>query len=469
MNTKIITIRDEPMRLRSKRRFTFHNKKEYLYPILIFCYYFIFIYLFSTQFRDDIGYLQRYNDMGIIEASLDNYLHWSSRIVLEIALMFFTKYFFLWKFSYAVVMTGTIMMISTYAFRTWKNESIFLPFLFLNLFPLFLMDEAGWVATSLNYAFPLFALLLSFFPIYKLLINESVAIHWWIISFLALIFGGNQEQFNLCFIVLLVILSFYLIKKKRAHIFMIPIFLLSLFHLTLFLTTPGNKERIQAETTRWFPEFEKFGLITKVDLGFSSFIRTIFLEFSVPLFIFFLLLAFIAFYKSKSKFVRISGLFPILTNLAFTISPFFYYSESNFQFSNFYEQIFQIVTFRDKFSSLGTGLVLFDIHTWGPTILGFMLVISVLIVLLFTLSSINKSILASILFIMILCSRVILGFSPTVWASGIRTFYLSFIIITLLTMFLIEELSTQQKKLISILFPFLCTSMILSALTALVN
>jgi len=38
------------------------------------------------------------------------------------------------------------------------------------------------------------------------------------------------------------------------------------------------------------------------------------------------------------------------------------------------------------------------------------------------------------------CSRIIMGFSPTIWASGMRTYYILYIVVGILVLMLVKEL-----------------------------
>ncbi|EGO9501611.1 hypothetical protein DQ176_12745, partial [Enterococcus faecalis] len=65
----------------------------------------------------------------------------------------------------------------------------------------------------------------------------------------------------------------------------------------------------------------------------------------------------------------------------------------------------------------------------------------------------KTAIFLAILMIMGFCSRVIMGFSPTVWASGMRTYYILFIVVAIIVLTAIKEImkniSPQKKDLLS--------------------
>ncbi len=47
--------------------------------------------------------------------------------------------------------------------------------------------------------------------------------------------------------------------------------------------------------------------------------------------------------------------------------------------------------------------------------------------------------------IMGFCSRLIMGFSPTVWASGMRTYYILYVVIAILVLMAVKELMKSMS------------------------
>ena len=78
-----------------------------------------------------------------------------------------------------------------------------------------LHHSAGWIATTLNYAWVASLGLFVMIPVKKIMVNEKIAWYEYIFYFGAMIYATNQEQ--MCLILLIVYFSFavyrfYLVK-----------------------------------------------------------------------------------------------------------------------------------------------------------------------------------------------------------------------------------------------------------------
>ncbi|NTM20478.1 hypothetical protein HQ712_13785, partial [Enterococcus faecium] len=140
------------------------------------------------------------------------------------------------------------------------------------------MGETGWRATTLNYQWPVTFCLLVFYPFYQLLRDEKINMKIYWISIPLLIFSANQEQVNVCFFALTSIVTVYLLFKKNYSYKLLVFSVISFIELIFSLTTPGNSVRATQEVGRWFPQYEHFNFLNKLDLGISSFGKPFFLD-----------------------------------------------------------------------------------------------------------------------------------------------------------------------------------------------
>ncbi|MCT6632032.1 hypothetical protein N4E61_15270, partial [Staphylococcus aureus] len=79
------------------------------------------------------------------------------------------------------------------------------------------------------------------------------------------------------------------------------------------------------------------------------------------------------------------------------------------------------------FTELGTKLSLFYPGTWIATLVVLALLLCLIVGIYLSFDNKKTSIFLVILMIMGFCSRLIMGFSPTVWASGMRTYYILYV------------------------------------------
>lgn len=419
---------------------TFLKKHE---NSIVFSIIFLLILLFNLYMpeirSDDIVYINRLNSMGFLNSSIDHYKNWSSRLIIEFFLMLLSKHFLLWKLLNSTMMFLTVYILCKYIFQKTKANFFLLVFSVFCFIPLTIMGETGWLATTLNYHWPVTFGLVAFYPFYQTLNRKSINNAIYFCSVLVLIFAANQEQVNVCYFVLTLLVSIFLVLKGNYKIKLLPLSIISFFELIFSITAPGNSVRNLQEMNRWFPQNKNFSFLQKIDLGISSLFKPFFIDINP---IFFLLLFFILFVsvlKTKNFYVRLCIAFPLFFNIVL-----FYGSIMKQGFShvsgNFHSMIWKSNNLEKVFTKTGTGLSVHYLGSLIPTLL-FILTLCCLIVGLYvSFEDKNKSLLSCILLLMGFSSRILMGFSPTVWASGMRTYYILFVVSAILILMLINEL-----------------------------
>lgn len=126
--------------------------KELFFLLLVIWLGFLFFNLYMPSFRaDDLVYSNRLDQLGYLGASIEHYKTWSSRMIIELFMMFFSKHFLLWKFVNSIIMLGTVLMICKYVFEKLDGKNVLLVTSVYCLVPLTVMGETGWESTTLNY------------------------------------------------------------------------------------------------------------------------------------------------------------------------------------------------------------------------------------------------------------------------------------------------------------------------------
>lgn len=438
---------DNPKALTDTRKQASTGKKiDYLMPLLIIAFLtLVFNFYMASVGGDDVTYLDRLNSIGLIEASKLNYEGWSARIIIEAFLMYLAKYFTLWKILNAAVMTGTVWLLTKYAFPKITGQTLFLTFGVYSFVPYGMMDEAGWVATALNYHWAVFLALVAFYPFYQKLQEEKITIPMYVASLAAAVFALNQEQVNSCFLVFTTIISVYLFKKKQYEFKLLAFSLLSLAGLGLFLLTPGTAVRTGIETEVRFPAFENFSFINKLDIGLSSFGKPFFIDSNILFFLLFALVAFLAFTRSQNYYVRFLSMIPLGFNVMVYLGGTMRLGFTHYA-SNHLSAIFSTDRLNEIFADTGTGIAFRHPSTWIPTLLILGLVLCLLVGLVTSFEDPKVGILAALIFLMGASARVIIGFSPTSWASGIRTYFITYMVAAFLVLLLMNELRKISKS-----------------------
>lgn len=232
--------------------------------------------------------------------------------------MFFAQHFTLWKICNALVLLLTVYLITKMVFEKDLKKIFFVAALYC-LVPLQVFDEAGWVATSINYHWPFGFALLAFFPFAKALKGQKSSLRNYFFAFGASIIACSQEQINICFFVLTMIVSVYLIIRKRFMFLLFGPIFVSLLNILYFLFSPGNKVRKHTEILHWFPEYSHFSFFHKLDLGVLSFGQPLFFGFNILFLLFFLALLINGYQRNFSAGRLVILSIPFIINLVFSL------------------------------------------------------------------------------------------------------------------------------------------------------
>ena len=346
----------------------------------------------------------------------------------------FSRYNILWRISNPFILV--LMAKSLTDLIPAKNKKL-TTFLFctLPLYPTMAMVDAGFIATNINYLWPItFALvnLLVFQKIY----SEGFRIYY-ILVLPLLLYALNMEMMT-------VVLSFtflfgisVMLTKKKFHLFALIQAALSIGSAITAYTRNlnGDNSRMAREIARYFPEFESLTLFNKIELGFSSTFYGMTMRGTWAAIGFIAFSAFLAvtvFIFKKSIFQKVVAVFPCLFAIVFTILSFTPVK---------YNSIFLLLTGKSK----NTEFYLFEPV---PDILFIVIAICVLATVAFLLEDKLEVLKAYLILGVGLGSRMIMGFSPTVWASGYRTFAIFFITIVIVTVMIADKCyKTKQAEL----------------------
>ncbi|MGT2775528.1 hypothetical protein ACVRZG_05610 [Streptococcus hyovaginalis] len=371
--------------------------------------YYLFISLFfslqSLSLIDNSGDQDWFADMAkqidynYIQFAIDRYFNWSSRLMIESATMFFSVH---QRFFSLVFFLVTFFFISLSRLIFLKNQSKFvvflLPILFLFIFPSYLFTSAGLIATVTNYYFPMFTLITSWYFL--------VQSNWksWILALPFFIYTIMQEQFAVfSFLLLLYAGIQHYTKFKSIHFGYFVGKILSILGIISAIISPGSGIRKLSETQTWYPNFDQISLLDKIFLGFIDTNRILFIG-EILVFLFVILI-----------------LTTILTGIKKKIYPFIVSSSLLLLFVlNRLGLITSLRVFSEIVSEVKT--IQFDIKTYY-LIFVMLTVLFLFIYIIWNCFNMNEeAIFATILLIIGYLSRMLVSFSPTIYASQERTF-----------------------------------------------
>ena len=251
-----------------------------------------------------------------------------------------------------------------------------------------------------------------------------------------------------------VILSFYIIfdiylyKKGKLNKFLIIQTFISIISMIFILTCPGNNERSIIETTTWYPSYESFNILKKISLGIIS--TFYFLNYKFNFVVLVLLILFpIINVLNKTKIInKIISLIPISIYILSSLSLL----NIDIHIVNLFDKI---KIFKDP---------VFDIYLNETFIFSLFISVIFFATILINIISIfksNEKVLIILIYLAGIATRFIMAFSPTLYASSMRTFiYLDFSLIIII--YLLLDKLWYNKKIYNIVIILITVLGILS-------
>ncbi|MGR3741263.1 DUF6056 family protein [Companilactobacillus sp. DQM5] len=388
---------------------------------------------------DDKGFGHMLSEYGIFNFMKYRYDGWSSRVLIELVLSLMVHLSFMWRILDTMAMFTVVYIPYRYLLRTEDDKKNFL--YLISSFSLFFMirvemfNQAGWVATTTNYLWVLACGELSLIPIIRKYFNQKNNILIYILSILFLIYAVNQEQMaGIMFLILASIVCYKFLNKMDFKFEFFQL-LITLGSIIFILLSKGNKVRNSVEMSR-MPLLDKVSLLKKIELGFSSTISHFLFNFQVLFFVLTICVFLAILQKKLLKNIWTTSLFalPAIFVVLFGKNEIFnHILPINYFFVN-------------SVHEYGTNLVKNNIVTWIPDIV--LLLLS--IILIFGICIIGEKSLTSFFIVGLLVvgflSRIIMGFSPTIWASGPRTFMFMYETIIISIMYIISKMNYDKLK-----------------------
>ena len=406
----------------------------------------IVVHLFvTTQKSDDAWFLQ------ILEGSrasfsnwwsflAERYGTWSSRVSIEGLLILCVRFPIIWRIADAAI----CIFLSAWLSRLWNPEESrvknCISVAVCLVFPYWILHEVGYVATTLNYLWPLAAAALALTPAIKQFLGRDVRRLEYALAFPALFFACFQEL--LCAVLVLCFLGslcYCVFAERKTPIYQLSCLGVCAVMLIFALTCPGNANRTLQETLTHLPEHASLSLLQKIEFGFSSMAKTMFCKVNVFVFVFCAVVALAATLEVQRLWKKLLVWIPCLFLSVFGL------------FGEFLEPILPPVAYlRNAVGTLGTEPTLQAPITWIPD-----LVFALLFVLI--LYAIRQAVRESkdfwsIFFLLAVgaASRIAMGLSPTVWASGERTctfLYVCMAVVALIMLYrVIQKLQNCKRR-----------------------
>ena len=215
--------------------------------------------ILSTNVGDDMVYFKTLLDgnSSLGEILAHRYETWSSRMVIEAVLIPLVHCPLLWKILDIVIFTSLPVLLCGLLGVTGRGRW-FVTGLVL-LYPFADMASAGWIATTTNYLWPLWGVLVIGMVLKQLRCGRKVPVWEAAAAFLACAYAGSQEQAAVLLLLLFGMeVLHYISEKRMKQPLLYALCGIDIISLVYILSCPGNAIRSAQEMAGRMPEFADF-------------------------------------------------------------------------------------------------------------------------------------------------------------------------------------------------------------------
>lgn len=378
------------------------------------------------NWADDAVFMQK-----TANADIFTFLEGSARPFTDAATYIFIHNQWLWRILNPLILTVLVSAIIKIVPVTIDKVSAIFVCIF-TIFPTMIMVDAGFIATTVNYLWAITFGIVNLLPLINTYYQRKTNICYLILLVPLLIYSTNMQQMCAVLLAVFIIANIYLAAKKsfKFYHFLQLIIVACGTVGSLYLNFNGDNSRMLRETNRYFPDFAKLNILEKTELGFSStfFCMTMETRFAFVGFLAFtLFLSIMVFKRNKPNFLKILSLFPIVTAIIFGVYSLI--PDYNSALIEFLKG--GMIHYRMTEATYSFKLM--------PDII-FLIICFIMILCIWSLTeNINHKLLAVFAFGLGLGSRMLMGFSPTVWASGYRTFCIMFITFIYIALIVLKQ------------------------------
>jgi hypothetical protein len=371
------------------------------------------------------------NSRTLLQALHYRYVSWTSRLLIEAPLMLLAHH--MHTLIWAIMDIGVCAILWQALNKLTKSRQPWMVTALILIYPMAEMGSAGWMATTINYLWPLTLLLVALCSLQMMYQRQHIG---WVLALIFLaseLFATNFETVAAIYLIMLSFFSISMCCLRRVtlagFIFVLGQWVIAGMNAVFALTCPGNWVRNDRQVLLWMKDFVSLTPVDKLVMGVNTTVLNL-ISNDVLFLIFACLLVLYAWrqHASHQQGVLILAIIPIASIAMVRVAPIIYPNVSNLI------QQFLINTRVNGVNYYSPSSYL--LFAWS------MLIVASTLIVLFqsTRTLIEGGLLVTVL-ASGLVSRMIMGFSPTLYASGTRTFifvdfaliYCSLIIIESLT------------------------------------
>ncbi|MCI8888270.1 MAG: hypothetical protein HFG70_09330 [Hungatella sp.] len=257
--------------MREQKRKQGYQRAVSLAPWGILTVLLLFYYLkVDINYGDDVEFLKALDHQSLWQWTAERYHTWSSRNLIEAVMIVFQIWApGLWR----VLNVAMYVLMGHLIAQLFTDGGDQVKWVIAGgIMMLFGWDlhDAGYIASSLNYLWPGVCALLAMVPVKKHMEGIEPAGKDYLLL-LPAVFAANEEL-TAVFIAGsgAVVIAFTIWKRKKVSPYLWYMWLLGAAGLVYIMTCPGNQVRTAREIVTWYPEFVNLTFCEKLENGFLS-------------------------------------------------------------------------------------------------------------------------------------------------------------------------------------------------------
>ncbi|MFT8888462.1 MAG: DUF6056 family protein [Ethanoligenens sp.] len=434
-----------------------------LYSVLLF----LIVYQ-AIPVYDDITRLGILNQNHGVRGALDNYYHtWGGRLFPTLVwLLSYKVRLLMWKilnvacFAVLMLMLSRISQMGTIGRRNEKLVKNMIGCALFFLIPLSTMlGSVVWITGSFYYFWAGTSLLIALIPFFNLVFARETKNPFYILYVVCALYACYCEQTAVILIFSGVVALVFLVRRRfksslLSNLMFGGYYLVIAVNALICLTAPGSKGRVVNETLFWFPDYDMLSIPDKLFRGLCL-TANYFLNTSVWAILLISILVILLYRKKfQSKGATIFAALPLLM-LLINLLPL------DTLLSRMVDPSFKLAATVQKYL---TNFSIFDYTAVysKKSYIGIVAAVAMLLLLAYLIytSFDNKRQGLFCLFLLLssIGSGLMMGFSPTIYASGNRVFFISDLMMLVVAMCLVHEFFVKVRT--SRIFTIMCVGLV---------
>lgn len=360
-----------------------------------------------TYITDDIWFRRvSMEEKSHLSWVIERYFTWSSRTPIEYALISVVNHYEMWSVinsvMLALLLTAMTNIFKPIAFRDKIITTLFLLIIIYSIPQYIFFSGAIWLTGSINYLWPVSLAFFGYSTAIYATNNEKTSRLVYSLCVLSLLASSFNEQLAITNLVFSSLLLGYSLYYKKSTQLPLTALCVSIFVLAYILTCPGNKIRYDAEVENWFSSYNDLNFLQKSLLGINLYADALFSHKTIIPSMAALCLSLLC--KGRERYISLtSGILLLITNIN-------------------HEGIY--ILEKVKFTEDNVDSSLSFIRVALASVFTLMVFIPTIMNLKNNLYAMS----ALFFFTIAIATITMLGFSPTVYASGSRTLFIPYLL-----------------------------------------